>query len=47
MRMEFSEAMRKSEPGEFTREDFPRIAARIASDLGDLVHLSGWWSHGY
>ena len=41
MRAEITEAIRKFDRGEVTRDELPRIVVQIANELADLVHLSG------
>jgi len=41
MRAEISEAMRRFERREVTREELPRMVVQIADELADLVRLSG------
>lgn len=41
MRADITEAMRRFERGEVTRDELPRMVIQIADELADLVRLSG------
>src|SRR5260370_462088 len=40
-RTEITEAIRRFDRGEVTRDELPRMVVQIANELADLVHLSG------